>query len=89
MGHPQQEQKKILVVDDEPDLTMLCSLALEYYGFKVDTNISWLGEYIHSHIWQGWNIQLHMCDSSVYDWKYSSTIRLPTDSKCLYDILGT
>ena len=37
MGISQQEQKKILVVDDEPDLTMLCSLALEYYGFKVDT----------------------------------------------------
>src|ERR671924_2143106 len=32
----QQEQKKILAVDDEPDLTMLCSLALEYHGFKVD-----------------------------------------------------
>src|ERR671919_1662740 len=32
-----QKQKKILVVDDEADLTMLCSLALEYYGFKVDT----------------------------------------------------
>jgi DNA-binding response OmpR family regulator len=37
MGLPQQGQKKILVVDDEPDLTMLCGLALEYYGFKVDT----------------------------------------------------
>src|ERR687892_2226208 len=37
MGDPQQGQKKILVVDDEPDLTMLCGLALEYYGFKVDT----------------------------------------------------
>jgi DNA-binding response OmpR family regulator len=33
----QQGQKKILAVDDEPDLTMICSLALEYYGFKVDT----------------------------------------------------
>jgi DNA-binding response OmpR family regulator len=37
MGLPQQGQKRILVVDDEPDLTMICSLALEYYGFKVDT----------------------------------------------------
>jgi DNA-binding response OmpR family regulator len=37
MGLLQQGQKKILVVDDEPDLTMLCGLALEYYGFKVDT----------------------------------------------------
>ena len=37
MGLPQQGQKKILVVDDEADLTMLCRLALEYYGFKVDT----------------------------------------------------
>jgi DNA-binding response OmpR family regulator len=34
---PQQEQKRILAVDDEPDLTMLCSLALQYHGFKVDT----------------------------------------------------
>ncbi|HZA70941.1 MAG TPA: response regulator [Nitrososphaeraceae archaeon] len=33
----QQEQKKIMVVDDEADLTMLCKLALEYHGFKVDT----------------------------------------------------
>jgi CheY-like chemotaxis protein len=45
-----RNKRRFLVVDDEPDLTMLCSLALEYYGFKVDTNISWLGEYIHSHI---------------------------------------
>ena len=37
MGLSQQGQKKILVVDDEADLTLLCSLALEYYGFKVDT----------------------------------------------------
>jgi DNA-binding response OmpR family regulator len=33
----QQKQRKILAVDDEPDLTKLCSLALEYHGFKVDT----------------------------------------------------
>jgi DNA-binding response OmpR family regulator len=32
----QQGQKRILVVDDEPDLTMVCSLALQYHGFKVD-----------------------------------------------------
>jgi DNA-binding response OmpR family regulator len=37
MSHPQEEQKKILAVDDETDLTMLCRLALEYHGFKVDT----------------------------------------------------
>jgi DNA-binding response OmpR family regulator len=37
MGIPQQEQKKILAVDDEADLTLLCRLALEYYGFQVDT----------------------------------------------------
>src|ERR671910_127647 len=37
MGLPQQGQKKILVVDDEPDLTMLSKLALEYHGFTVDT----------------------------------------------------
>jgi DNA-binding response OmpR family regulator len=30
-------KKKILAVDDEADLTMLSSLALEYHGFKVDT----------------------------------------------------
>ena len=35
---PQQGQKRILVVDDEPDLTMICSLALQYHGFKVDTS---------------------------------------------------
>ncbi|MGH9996900.1 MAG: response regulator [Nitrososphaeraceae archaeon] len=27
----------MLVVDDEPDLTRLCSLALKYHGFNVDT----------------------------------------------------
>jgi DNA-binding response OmpR family regulator len=37
MSHSQERAKKILVVDDEPDLTMLCRLALEYHGFKVDT----------------------------------------------------
>ena len=37
MSHPQQGQNKILAVDDEADLTMLCRLALEYHGFKVDT----------------------------------------------------
>jgi DNA-binding response OmpR family regulator len=37
MSHPQQGQAKILVVDDEADLTMLCRLALEYHGFKVDS----------------------------------------------------
>jgi DNA-binding response OmpR family regulator len=35
---PQQGQKRILVVDDEPELTMVCSLALQYHGFKVDTS---------------------------------------------------
>ena len=34
---PHQGQKRILVVDDESDLTRLYSLALEYHGFKVDT----------------------------------------------------
>jgi DNA-binding response OmpR family regulator len=37
MHGKQQGQKRILAVDDEPDLTKLCSLALEYHGFKVDT----------------------------------------------------
>ena len=37
MSQLQQGQKKILVVDDETDLTMLFSIALEYNGFKVYT----------------------------------------------------
>jgi DNA-binding response OmpR family regulator len=37
MSQPQLGKKKILVVDDEADLTMLSRLALEYHGFKVDT----------------------------------------------------
>jgi DNA-binding response OmpR family regulator len=37
MGLPQRGQRRILVVDDEPDLILLCRLALEYHGFKVDT----------------------------------------------------
>ena len=37
MGLSLQGQKKILVVDDEADLTMFCALTLEYHGFKVDT----------------------------------------------------
>ncbi len=36
MSHSQWP-KRILVVDDEADLTMLCRLSLEYHGFKVDT----------------------------------------------------
>jgi DNA-binding response OmpR family regulator len=28
---------RLLVVDDEPDLTTVSTLALEYHGFKVDT----------------------------------------------------
>jgi DNA-binding response OmpR family regulator len=34
---PHQGQKRILIVDDEPDLTRLCSLALGYHKFTVDT----------------------------------------------------
>ncbi|MDQ3839235.1 MAG: response regulator [Thermoproteota archaeon] len=37
MSQTQRGQNRILVVDDEPDLTMLSKLALEYHGFKVDT----------------------------------------------------
>jgi DNA-binding response OmpR family regulator len=29
--------KRILLVDDEPDLTQVSTLALEYHGFKVDS----------------------------------------------------
>ena len=34
---PHQGRKRILAVDDEPDLTRVYSLALQYHGFKVDT----------------------------------------------------
>jgi two-component system response regulator ChvI len=34
---PHQGQKRILVVDDESDLTKVSKLALEYHGFKVDS----------------------------------------------------
>jgi DNA-binding response OmpR family regulator len=37
VSQPQLGKKKVLVVDDEADLTMLSRLALEYHGFKVDT----------------------------------------------------
>jgi DNA-binding response OmpR family regulator len=30
-------KRRILVVDDEPDLTMLCRMSLEHSGFEVDT----------------------------------------------------
>jgi DNA-binding response OmpR family regulator len=30
--------KRILIVDDEPDLTKICMLALEHYGYKVDAS---------------------------------------------------
>jgi two-component system response regulator ChvI len=31
------DSNRILVVDDEPDLTQVSTLALEYHGFKVDS----------------------------------------------------
>ena len=31
------ENNRILVVDDEPDLTQVSTLALKYYGYKVDS----------------------------------------------------
>ena len=31
------ENNRILVVDDEPDLTQVSTLALEYHGYKVDS----------------------------------------------------
>ena len=37
MSQSQEAQKKVLAVDDEADLTMLCRLSLEYHGFNVDT----------------------------------------------------
>ena len=36
MGH-EERRLRILAVDDEPDLTMLCRMSLEHYGFEVDT----------------------------------------------------
>ena len=33
----QERRIRILAVDDEPDLTMLCRMSLEHYGFEVDT----------------------------------------------------
>lgn len=32
-----ENNNRILVVDDEPDLTQVSTLALEYYGYKVDS----------------------------------------------------
>ena len=32
-----KNNNRILVVDDEPDLTQVSTLALEYHGFKVDS----------------------------------------------------
>jgi DNA-binding response OmpR family regulator len=32
-----KERRRILAIDNEPDLTMLCRMALEHYGFEVDT----------------------------------------------------
>jgi DNA-binding response OmpR family regulator len=37
MSQPQPGRKKILVADDEADLTTLSRLTLEYHGFEVDT----------------------------------------------------
>ena len=31
------DNNRILVVDDEPDLTQVSTLALEYHGFKIDS----------------------------------------------------
>ena len=36
MGY-EKRRLRILAVDDEPDLTMLCRMSLEHYGFEVDT----------------------------------------------------
>ncbi len=33
----EERRMRILAVDDEPDLTMLCRMSLEHYGFEVDT----------------------------------------------------
>ena len=30
------DNNRILIVDDEPDLTKICMLALEHYGYDVD-----------------------------------------------------
>ena len=36
MNKTNKTNKRILIVDDEPDLTKLCILTLEHYGYKVD-----------------------------------------------------
>ena len=36
MDNINNNNNRILIVDDEPDLTKICMLALEYYGYKVD-----------------------------------------------------
>ncbi|HZE77170.1 MAG TPA: response regulator [Nitrososphaeraceae archaeon] len=36
MNKTNKTNKRILIVDDEPDLTKLCILSLEHYGYKVD-----------------------------------------------------
>jgi DNA-binding response OmpR family regulator len=33
----EERRLRILAVDDEPDLTMLCRMSFEHYGFEVDT----------------------------------------------------
>ena len=37
MMSDEERRLRILAVDDEPDLTMLCRMSLEHYGFEVDT----------------------------------------------------
>jgi DNA-binding response OmpR family regulator len=37
LKHFSPNKNKILLVDDEPDLTQVSTLSLEYYGFKVDS----------------------------------------------------
>jgi DNA-binding response OmpR family regulator len=36
MDNINNNNNRILIVDDEPDLTKICMLALEYYGYKVN-----------------------------------------------------
>jgi DNA-binding response OmpR family regulator len=37
LEHISPHTNKILIVDDEPDLTQVSKLALQYHGFKVDS----------------------------------------------------
>jgi hypothetical protein len=40
------------------------------------------------YIWQGWNVQLLMCYSSIYDWKYSGKLVSSLSYRKLFEFNG-